>query len=285
VEAFEVDVFTDGQWHHTATSTVIGYKRLVRFDDATISKVRIRFTQFRGRPTLASLGLYFAPAVLAGPQITRDSNGVVTIKASEGTCARYTLDGSNPTTDSTLYTAPFPLPKGGLLIAQAFPLTPEADAIGAKTATTRIEYGPARANWKIIACSSQDQDTPPKNAIDENLWSIWHTRYRDGADPMPHSIAVDLGGTMTISGFTYTPRQDQWENGIIMRARFEVSEDGKTWTIAADNVDFDNIVNSRQQQVVKLPATVSARYFRMTALRTVFDNNIASAADVSVLVK
>ena len=53
----------------------------------------------------------------------------------------------------------------------------------------------------------------------------------------------------------------------------------------ADNVDFDNIVNSRQQQIVKLPTQVTARYFRMTALRTVNDNNLASAAEISVLVE
>lgn len=55
--------------------------------------------------------------------------------------------------------------------------------------------------------------------------------------------------------------------------------------MAADNVDFDNIVNSRQQQVLRLAAPMAARYFRLTALRTVNDNNLASAAEVSVLVK
>ena len=64
-----------------------------------------------------------------------------------------------------------------------------------------------------------------------------------------------------------------------------MSPDGKTWTVAADNVQFDNIVNSRQQQVVKLDTPMTARYFRLTALQTSNHNNIASAADVSVLVR
>jgi alpha-L-fucosidase len=102
---------------------------------------------------------------------------------------------------------------------------------------------------------------------------------------MPHHLSVDLGESMTIFGFTYTPRQDPWDNGIVLQARFEVSHDGKSWVIAADKVDFDNIVNSRQQQVVKLRTSITARYFRMTVLRTVHDSNIASAADISVLVK
>ncbi|MGD0464698.1 MAG: alpha-L-fucosidase [Tepidisphaeraceae bacterium] len=286
VEAFEVDVFEDGQWHPAASGTIIGYKRLVRFADATVSKLRIRFTQFRVRPTLASMGLFFAPAVLSAPNITRDANGTVTFKFPEGTCARYTLDGSNPTSSSLLYTDPIPMPSGGLIVAQTFPLTSGAHVVGAGATTVRVEFGLAKAKWKILECDSQDGlEGEARKAIDDDPSTFWHSRYRDKVDPMPHHISVDLGETVTIRGFTYTPRQDQWDGGIITRARFEVSQDGKNWTTAADNVDFDNIVNSRQQQVVRLPATMTARYFRLTALRTVNDNNLASAAEVSVLVK
>ena len=285
VEAFDVEVFSDGNWRQAASSTVIGYKRLVRFADADLSRVRIRFTQFRLRPTLASMGLYFAPAILSAPRIARDIQGVVTIEPPQGACARYTLDGSTPTSSSPLYAAPIPLPMGGLIITQAFPLTPGKNVAGAEAATSRVEFGPAKANWKIVNCDSEDEGGKAQQAIDDNPKTLWHTRFRDGTDPMPHHIAVDLGESMTIFGFTYTPRQDQWDNGIIMRARFEVSQDGEHWSAATEDVDFDNIVNSRQQQVVNLRTSITARYFRMVALRTVHDNNVASAADISVLVK
>ena len=101
---------------------LIGYKRLVRFPDATISRLRIRFTQFRVRPTLASMGLYFAPPILSAPKITRDAAGMVTIKPPAGTFARYTLDGSEPTEASQRYIDPIPMPKGGVVTAQTFPL-------------------------------------------------------------------------------------------------------------------------------------------------------------------
>jgi alpha-L-fucosidase len=286
VEAFAVEVFADGGWHPLASGTVIGHKRLVRFPDSTISKFRIRFTQSRIRPTLASLGLYFAPAILSPPKIVRDLDGNVTIQTPDGTCARYTLDGSSPTNESPLYAEPMPMPEGGVIVAQAFPLTPADDVTGAGNTIAREQFGLAKAKWKIVDCDSQDSvEGDAGRAIDDDPSTFWHTRYRDRVDPMPHHITVDLGQTVTIRGFIYTPRQDQWDGGIIMRARFEVSRDGKNWTIAADNVDFDNIVNSRQQQVVNLPTGVPARYFRLTALRTVNDNNLASAADVSVLVQ
>jgi alpha-L-fucosidase len=285
VEAFEVDVFEDGQWHPAASGTVIGNKRLVRFADATVSRFRVRVTQYRLRPTLAEMGLFLAPPLLSAPTITRDGNGNVIIKTQEGAFARYTLDGSDPTSGSPLYTDPIPMPSSGTIVAKTFPLTSGVHFFGGAS-TARVEFGLAKGKWKILECDSQDGlEGAPSKAIDDDPNTFWHTRYRDKVDPMPHHISVDLGETVAIHGFTYTPRQDRWDGGIITRARFEISQDGKNWTIAADNVDFDNIVNSRQQQVVRLPATMTARYFRLTALRTVNDNNLASAAEVSVLVK
>jgi alpha-L-fucosidase len=286
VEAFDVEMFTDGVWRPAARGTVIGYKRLVRFSDATISKVRVRFTQYRVRPTLAGIGLYLAPAILSAPKILRDHNGLVTVVASEGTFARYTLDDSEPTENSPLYTQPIPMPEGGPIIARAFPLTPGQDIASMRTSTKRMDFGLAKVKWKIVDCDSQDgSEGDPAKAIDDDPMTFWHTRFRDGTDPMPHHLAVDLGEKVIISGFGYTPRQDHWNDGIFTLARFEVSQDGKNWTVAADNVQFDNIVNSRQQQVVKLDTPMAARYFRVTALQTANHNNIASAADVSVLVK
>ncbi len=284
VEAFELDLFNDGEWHTAAKSTVIGYKRLLRFPDATVAKFRVRFTQFRIRPTLAELGLFFAPAVLSGPQILRDADGMVSIKPPDGACARYTLDGSTPTATSELFKEPFKLPNGGLVIALAFPLTPEIDIPAELASPSRKEFGLATARMKILDCSSQQQGGEAFHGIDDNPHTLWHTRDRDGTDPMPHHLSIDLGESFPVTGFIYTPRQDRWENGIIQRAKFEVSQDAKTWTAALDSVNFDNIVNSRQQQVVKLPTSIDARYVRMTALRTVHDNNVASAAEFSVLV-
>ena len=286
VEAFETEVFTDGEWRPAASGTTIGYKRLVRFPDSTFSRFRIRFTQYRLRPTLAGIGLYFAPPVLTAPKIARDASGMVSITTPAGTCARYTLDGSDPTDDSSLYVNPIPMPKGGVVIARTLSLSPTAEATLSGNTVARAEFGLAKEKWKIVDCDSQDgEEGHPRKAIDDDPTTFWHTRFRDKVDPMPHHLAVDLGETVTISGFTYTPRQDQWEGGIVMRARFEVSNDGESWTVVADNRYFDNIVNSRQQQAVMLPTNVKARYFRMTALQCAHDDDFASAADVSVLVE
>lgn len=193
----------------------------------------------------------------------------------------YTLDGSEPTQASQRYIDPIPV-----LTAKTFPLSQTADATLAGNTVARMEFGLAKAKWKIVDCDSQDgEEGTPHNAIDDDPTTYWHTRFRDKVDPMPHHITVDLGETVTIRGFTYTPRQDLWDGGIILRAQFELSEDGKNWVTAADEVDFDNIINSRKQHIIELPKHMSARYSRLTALRTAGDKDFASAADVSVLVK
>jgi alpha-L-fucosidase len=284
VEAFDLEAQFDGEWKTIASSTVIGHKRLVRFDDAEFSKFRIRFNQFRVRPTVASLGLYLAPSILSPPEILRNSEGMVSIQTPAGTFARFTLDGSLPTEHSERYSAPISIPKGGVVTAQTWPMTATKNNSAVGEMVTRTEFGLAKAKWKVIECDSQDgSDGDPAKAIDDDPKSFWHTRYRDGIDPMPHHLAVDLGETVKITGFAYTPRQDQWDGGIILRARFEISQDGKEWILAVDDADFDNIVNSRQQQKIELPESHEARYFRMTALRTANDNDVASAAEVSVL--
>lgn len=286
VEAFEVEVYTDGEWRRLASSTVIGHKRLLAFPETDFSQLRLRVTQSRRRPTIAEVGLFLEPAILAPPVVRRSLEGIVSIETPRGMYARYTLDGSNPTIDSPRYDVPFSLAKGGTVIARMFAQSGDGSIIDNADAVARAEFGLAKSKWRVVACNSEDAgEGQASNAIDDDRDTFWHTRYRDGKDPMPHHITVDMGESVNISAFTYTPRQDQWEGGIILRAKFEVSRDGKSWEVVADDVPFDNVVNSRQQQVVRLPNRVDARYFRLTALQTAKDEDLASASEVSVIVE
>ena len=62
VDGFALDQFKNGQWVEFAKGTSIGNLRLVRGDNITTEKVRLRITQSPVCPALAELGLYAEPA-------------------------------------------------------------------------------------------------------------------------------------------------------------------------------------------------------------------------------
>ena len=121
VEEFFLDSWDGKEWKQLARATVIGYKRLLRFDDVTTQRVRLRITQSRVRPNLSHFGLFRAPQLLAAPKIQRDQQGLVTLSATPGVEIRYWLAGPHATPSSMRYEAPFPLPLGGTVRALAIP--------------------------------------------------------------------------------------------------------------------------------------------------------------------
>ena len=66
VDAFAVDRWQDGQWIGFAKGTSIGNRRLLRCDNITTDKVRLRITQAAACPALSEVGLYAEPAPSPG---------------------------------------------------------------------------------------------------------------------------------------------------------------------------------------------------------------------------
>jgi len=63
IEQFVLEAWDNGCWKELARGTTIGYKRLLRFDEVTASRVRLRILGSRLCPTLAEFGLYDAPPI------------------------------------------------------------------------------------------------------------------------------------------------------------------------------------------------------------------------------
>lgn len=65
VAQWTAEYFDDAaeEWRPLAEATTIGYKRILRFDTMTASRVRVNITSSLACPTLNGFGLYLAPAI------------------------------------------------------------------------------------------------------------------------------------------------------------------------------------------------------------------------------
>ena len=54
---------TGKTWDEFARGTTIGYKRLLRFDDVSARKVRLKILNSRICPTISNFALFYAPPI------------------------------------------------------------------------------------------------------------------------------------------------------------------------------------------------------------------------------
>jgi len=286
IESFAIDVLNDSDFVpaeiiSSDEMTTVGHRRLIRLKSpATTSQVRIRITGSRLEPTLAEMGLFKQSIYGLSPTISdRSTDNLVTINNAAGCKMVYTVDGTEPTTNSPVYQSPITLPLTGTV--QAACVMPNGK-LGIVTSKTFAGLPPA--GWKVVATDSQEmagENNSAANAIDGNSSTIWHTRWNDDLK-LPHFITIDMGTPHHISGFTYLPRQDGNPNGTVANYRFETSTDGINWITNIVSGTFANIQNNSSLQEVTF-APINARFFRFTALHEVNGNGWTSAAEISVL--
>ena len=58
IESFVLEYLDKAEWKKATEGTTVGYKRLLRFNPVTASKLRLRILSSRLNPTLAEIGLY-----------------------------------------------------------------------------------------------------------------------------------------------------------------------------------------------------------------------------------
>jgi alpha-L-fucosidase len=286
IESFVIETWDGTGWvepGHVESDqlTTVGHRRLIRLQSpVTTSQVRIRITASRLEPTLAEIGLFKLSAAALPPVIAdRDRNGFVTLNNSAGCRMVYTTDGSMPTANSAVYGSPIAMLSGGTVQAACLLPAGKIGVVASKSFAGLLPIG-----WKVASVDSEEVtggDNGATNAIDNTPSTIWHTRW-NGDLALPHYIAVDMGVSNRIAGFTYLPRQDGNPNGTVEKYRFETSMDGVNWTTAIASGMFANIRNNPSLQEVHF-APVNARFFRFTALREINGNGWTSAAEISVL--
>lgn len=288
IESFIIEALNNGTWGAAEKiasdeCTTVGHRRLIRLKSpVTTDQVRIRITGGRLEPTLAEIGLFKQSVNILPPTISdRSTNGMVSLSNLAGHKMVYTVDGSEPTTNSAIYTAPVSLPMDRSVTVRAASLLSDG-RLGIEG--SRIFAGLLPIGWKVVSVDSEETagaDNSAARAIDGDSSTFWHTRWNEDRR-LPHSITVDMGQTHRIGGFTYLPRQDGTLNGTVERFRFETSVDGVTWTTNVASGTFANIRNNPDLQEMNFDS-VTARFFRFTALREINRGGWTSAAEISVL--
>jgi alpha-L-fucosidase len=281
VESFTVEAFIDGQWKEIASSTTIGYKKMLRSHPVTTDKVRLTINDARDGALISEFALYKAPELLTDPVINRDKEGMVTISSeSPSTIITFTTDGSEPTAESPVFEKPFLADKGGIIKARSF----INNFSQAGSIVTR-NFDIAKKNWTIVGCSDFVKGYEAENAIDDDLSNMWHSQWYNPSVKHPHFISVDMGENLTIHGFTYTPRHGNSKSGTVERYDFFVSTDGKNWKAVITNGVFDNMRNSPVYQEVRFSKPVEAHYFKFQSRAGINNEDWISAAEVGVLTR
>ena len=275
VKAFTVEAKVDEKWVTVASETTIGYKRILRINRVTASALKINITDSKASPVISTIQAYNAPTLVRIPEIERDKNGKITMKAEDGNSIYYTLDGTNPTVKSKLYKDPFNYNKAVQIKAIALDIK-ENISSAIKTA----KYGASKEKWKIISASSGDLNTVNR-IIDGNPNTDW--AFGDDTHKLPQEVSIDMGAIIKINGFTYVPQQTGNILNLISNYEFYTSTDNLKWTLQSKG-EFSNIKNNPIEQI-KMFGTVKARYLRFVAKSAEGKGQTASIGEINTIEK
>ncbi len=269
VEKHAVDAWIDNEWKEIAMATNIGYKRILRFPEVTTNKIRVRILESRLSPAISHVSAYYYRTRPPQLDFSRDKEGFVTIaplqavfnwkptgenaadNLNAGYEIFYTLDGSEPTQNSTKYKTPLKV-EHNTLKAVSY-------NNNVRGAVRSEEFGVIKKGWKLLDVSSQINNGQAINAFDAVNRSYWQSEESDDN----HFIALDLGNKYAVKAFTYTP-QTFHSNGMMARGEIQVSENGTNWK-TVENFEFGNLINDPTPRTHYFAKPLSTRYIRVVA--------------------
>lgn len=283
VRAFNIEVDDNGKWRTVAQGTTIGRKRIITFDNVTTAKLRINITDSRAAITLCNVEVFDFPTLLTTPTIHRDVQGNVTMdNQTEKANIFYTVNAGKPNAESIKYNGAFACPDGGIIKACTI------DSVSGKASEiTERQFDIIKTGWKIVDCSGDK--ALALSAIDDNVSSLWSVKSAKSAHP--YHIVIDLGATMPLKGFTYTPRKDGSKIGNISEYSLYLSPDNVNWQCVEQNKRFDNIANNPIEQRILFGNTHEARYLKFVthndtqSLENSQALGVATIAEIGVISK
>lgn len=269
VEEHQLEAFVNGEWKLVAKATNIGYKRILRFDDVESDQFRLLVQKRRFTPAIQFVGAYYynsPPPVLS---ISREVDGKVNIQAKkkdfgwkphghdaesknlEAFTIRYTIDGSEPSVNSPIYTNPFNL-SSGTVKAAAFDKENNSGSISEK------EFGTKKSSWKLSDVSSEVKDHQAMNVFDARDHTYWQSNSEAN-----QYVSFDFGENLNLKGFSYTPVKKQG-SGMMAKGEIWVSQDGENWK-QSSSFGFGNLINDPSTRNFYFEEAIETQFIRVVA--------------------
>ncbi len=135
---------------------------------------------------------------------------------------------------------------------------------------------------KVIKVDSEEtagENGSGTNAVDGNPETFWHTQWQDDSPSLPHEITLQLSRACSISGFTYLPRQDESDHGLIKDFEFYISEDGKDFGKPVKKGTFGE---GRDKKAVTFEAK-SGQFVKLRALSEINGEAWTTVAEIGIV--
>lgn len=271
VRKFKLDALTNDTWNTIAEETTIGRKRILRLPDVTASKLRLTIEDAKASPVISNIEVFHAPKVLVEPDISRDKSGSVNIRVfDEGLETYFTVDGTEPTTNSNRFEGAFEWKEKGVVKALAVDAS-----TGNESPVATATFDVVKENWKVIGEFQSAAGTD--NIFDGDAQTSWII---DQAPPA--EFVIDLGRQLSLSGFTYLPDQSRGKHGLIYNYELFVSPDSRNWGTPVSKGEFSNIHNSPVIQEKRFEPK-NGRFIRFRALPSAHENSRVGIAEFDVI--
>jgi hypothetical protein len=136
---------------------------------------------------------------------------------------------------------------------------------------------------KLVRVDSEDtasqEEGRGENAVDGNPDTFWRTQWQGNNSGLPHEIVIELVTPSTIKGFTYLPRQDDWNLGDIKDYEFYASDDGKEF---GQPVKIGTFQSGKEKRTATFDS-VKCRFIKLKAISEIKGRSCTSAAEIGVI--
>lgn len=137
-----------------------------------------------------------------------------------------------------------------------------------------------RTGWEVIDFNTEEavgenngNNGRAPHALDGDLNTFWHSKWKDGLAPLPHYLVIDMKRSYTLTQIGLIQRQsgtqDSW------KGEFWISEDNASWS----QIGTFSLERIREMQVLFVTPS-AGRYLKVILTESHHHDNVSSLAEI-----